>query len=44
MTIKNEYSLFLVRESLDQLGWAWYFIQLNFTNAFYQIRIKEGNK
>ena len=33
LTIRNWYLLPLVRESLDQLGQAWHFIQLDLTNA-----------
>ncbi len=44
LTIKNRYPLPLVGESLDWLGRAWYFTQLNLTNAYYQMRIKEGNE
>ncbi len=44
LTLKNSYPLPLVGESLDQLGRAWYFIQLDLTNAYHQMRIREGDK
>ncbi len=44
LTIKNQYSLSLVGESLDRLGQAWRFNQLDLTNAYYQMRIKEGDE
>ncbi len=44
LTIKNWYPLLLVGESLDRLGWAWHFTQLDLTNAYYRIRIREGDK
>ncbi len=44
LTIKNWYPLPLVKKSLDRLGWARRFIQLNLTNAYYRIRIREGDK
>ena len=43
-TIKNRYPLFLIGESLDQLGWAKRFTQLDLTSAYHQMRIKKGNK
>ncbi len=44
LTIKNQYPLPLVGESLDRLGRARRFTQLDLTNAYYQIRIREGDK
>ena len=44
LTIKNRYSLPLIGESLDRLGRAKYFIQLDLTSAYHQMRIKEGDK
>ena len=37
-------SLPLVGKSLDRLGRAQWFTQLNLTNAYYQMRIREGDK
>ena len=44
LTIKNWYSLPLIRKALDWLDRAKQFIQLDLTNAYHQIQIKEGNK
>ena len=44
LTIKNQYPLLLIGESLDWLGRAKRFIQLDFTSAYHQRRIKENNK
>ncbi len=44
LTIKNWYLLPLVRESLDWLGRARRFTQLDLTNVYYQIKIREGNE
>ena len=44
LTIKNRYPLPLIGESLDQLGQAKGFIQLDLTSAYHQMRIKEGDK
>ncbi len=44
LTIKNQYPLLLVGKLLDWLSRAWYFIQLDLTNLYYQIRIREGDK
>ncbi len=44
LIIKNRYSLPLVGESLDRLGQARHFIQLDLTNTYYQMRIREGDK
>ncbi len=44
LTIKNQYLLPLVGESLDQLGRARRFTQLDLTNAYHRMRIREGDK
>ncbi len=44
LTIKNWYLLPLVGESLDRLGRARRFTQLDLTNAYHQMRIREGNE
>ncbi len=44
LIIKNGYALALVGESLDRLGRAWRFTQLDLTNAYHQIRIKEDDE
>ena len=44
LVIKNWYPLFLVEKSLNWLGRGWRFTQLDLTNAYHQIRIREGNK
>ena len=44
LAIKNCYPLPLVGELLDWLDWAQRFIQLDFTNVYHQMKIKEGNK
>ena len=44
MTIKNRYPLPLIGESLDRLGCAKWFTQLNFTSAYHQMRVQEGDK
>ena len=44
LTIKNQYSLPLISESLDQLGRVKRFTQLDLTSAYHQMRIKEGNE
>ena len=44
LTIKNRYPLPLIGESLDQLGQAKRFTQLDLTSAYHQMRIKEGDK
>ena len=43
-TIKNRYPLPLIGESLDRLGRARRFTQLDLTNAYYQMRIHEGDE
>ena len=44
LTIKNRYRLPLISESLDCLGRAKRFTQLDSTNVYYQMQIQEGNK
>ena len=44
LTIKIRYPLPLIGESLDRLGWAKRFIQLDLTNTYHQMRIKEGDE
>ncbi len=44
LTIKNRYPLPLVGESLDRLGRAQRFTQLNLTNAYHRMRIREGDE
>ena len=44
LTIKNRYPLPLIGKSLDQLGRAKRFTQLDLTSAYHRMRIKEGNK
>ena len=44
LTIKNRYPLPLIRELLDRLGWAIRFTQLDLISAYYQMRIKKGDK
>ncbi len=44
LTIKNRYTLPLVGKSLDRLGRTQRFTQLDLTNVYYRIRIKEGNE
>ena len=44
LTIKNRYPLSLIGESLDRLKQAKCFIQLDFTSAYYQMRVKKGDK
>ena len=44
LTIKNQYSLPLIGESLDRLGQAIKFTQLDLTSTYYQMRIKEGDE
>ena len=44
LTIKNRYLLPVISESLDWLEQAKQFTQLNLTNAYHWMRIKEGNK
>ena len=44
LTIKNRYPLPLIGESLDRLGRAKQFTQLDLTSVYHRMRIKEGNK
>ena len=44
LSIKNRYPLSLISESLDWLKRAKRFTQLNLTNAYHWMRIKEGDK
>ncbi len=44
LTIKNWYLLPRVGELLDRLGWAWHFTHLDLTNAYHQMRIREGDE
>ena len=44
LTIKNRYPLPLIGESLDRLGRAKRFTQLDLTSAYHCMRIKEGDE
>ena len=44
ITIKNRYPLLLIGKLLDRLGWAKRFMQLDLTNAYHQIKIREDDK
>ncbi len=44
LTIKNQYPLPLIGKSLDRLGEAKWFTQLDLTNAYHRMRIQEGDK
>ena len=44
LIIKNQYSLPLISKSLDWLSQAKQFTPLDLTNAYYKMRIYEGNK
>ena len=44
ITIKNRYPLPLVGKSLDRLGRAKRFTQLDLTSAYHRMRIKEGDE
>ena len=44
ITIKNQYPLPLIGKSLDRLGRARRFTQLDLTNAYYRMRICEGDE
>ena len=44
ITIKNQYLLLLIRVSLDWLSQVKRFTQLDLTNAYYRMRICEGNE
>ena len=41
---KNRYLFPLIGESLDRLDWVKRFTQLDLTNTYHQMRIKEGDK
>ena len=42
--IKNPYPLSFIGESLDRLGQAKRFTQLDLTSTYHQMRIKEGDE
>lgn len=42
--IKTQYPLSLIEELLDRLGRVQHFTQLNSTNTYHQMRIREGDK
>ena len=44
ITIKNRYLLPLIGESLNWLGRAKRFTQLDLTNAYHRMKIREGDK
>ena len=44
ITIKNQYPLPLIGKLLDWLGWGRRFTQLDLTNAYYRMKIREGNE
>ena len=44
LTIKNQYPLPLISESLDRLGRVKRFTQLDLTSIYHQMRIEEGDK
>jgi hypothetical protein len=44
VTIKNRYPIPLVSKILDRLLKAKLFIKLNLCNAYYRLRVKEGDK
>ena len=44
LTIKNRYLLPQIGESLDRLGRAKQFIQLNLTSAYHRMRIRKGDE
>ncbi len=44
LTIKNQDLLLLVGKLMDRLSQAQHFTQLNLTNAYHQMRIKEGDE
>ncbi len=44
LTIKNRYPLPLIGESLDQLGRAKRFTQVDLISAYHQMRIQEGDE
>ena len=44
LTIKNRYPLPLIGESLDRLGCAKRFTQLDLTSAYHRMRIRAGDE
>ena len=44
LTIKNWYPLLLIGKSLDRLGQAKQFTQLDLTSAYHRMKIKKGDK
>ena len=44
LTIKNQYPLPLIGKSLDRLGWAKSFTQLDLTSTYHQMRIKKSDE
>ena len=42
--IKNQYPLLLIGESLDRLGRAKMFTQLDLISAYHRMKIKEGDE
>jgi hypothetical protein len=44
ITVKNRYSLPLISESLERLAQAKFYIKLDMQEAYYRVRIKEGDK
>ncbi len=44
MTIKNRYPLLLIDEILDRLSGARVFTKIDVKNAYYRLRIREGDK
>ncbi len=44
ITVKNQYSLFLISEMLNHLSWAKIFIKLNIISAFNWLWIKEKDE
>jgi len=44
ITVKNQYSLSLISETLNHLNWAKIFIKLNIISAFNQLWIKEEDE
>ncbi len=44
ITKKNRYPLPLIREALDRLTGAKYFTKLDIQDAYYRVRIREGDE
>ena len=44
ITVKNQYSLSLISETLNHLSWAKIFIKLNIISAFNQLQIKKEDE